>query len=472
MRSTRLLFNCVVLFLFLLPAFCFAGEDKSSHTIADLLPEAQRSILAALGPGAGTAHAAAQKQDSPNLPEIVFWPQLAKLSSSNCCPYLFGASVAIDGDTIVVGAPNGQYAAVFIKPASGWQNMTEVATLVTSDADACDFGTSVSISGNTIAVGEPQNQFCNTSLGAAYVFIKPPGGWHGTLTQTAKLTASDGAANDGLGFSVSIDGETVVAGAPGTFPTSDHGAAYVFVEPTNGWVNMTQTAKLIASDGMEDDLFGKALSVSGGTVVAGAPNATISGNPLQGAAYVFVEPSSGWTDMTQTAKLTSLYGTQSDSFGTSVAVDGQTAVVGAPYATINSAQAQREGVVYVFVEPASGWMNTTQTANLTSAGGNGGELLGSSVAVEGNRIVAGAPRYQATPSICRFCREGAVYVFEKPLTGWANTTQEAKLTGSDARYFSYVGTSVATGGHLVLAGATFNSRLQRTNGGAYIFVGP
>lgn len=461
MRSTRLLYAIVVSCL--LPHLCFAESDKSPHTIADLPPEAQTSILAALALGAGSAQREAHTQASPKLPEIRHWAQLAALSSSNQFPYFFGASVAISGNTIVVGAPNGGYAAVFIKPASGWQNMTEVATL-NSSGEACDFGTSVAISGDTIVVGQPQAQFCSTSLGAAYVFVKPPGGWSGTLTQTAVLTASDGVEFDALGSSISIDGNTVVAGAPGTFATSDTGAAYVFVEPSNGWANMTQTAKLTASDGVAGDVFGTAVSISGTTVVAGAPNAAIGGNKYQGAAYVFVEPSGGWSNMTQTAKLTASDGGPSNNFGTSVAVYGQTAVVGAPNATPG-------GAGYVFVEPLSGWLNMTQTAKLTATGGYSQDEMAWSVAVDSNRVVAGARQYQSDGS-CHFCLEGAVYVFEKPTTGWTNAIQKAKLTGSDARLFSYLGTSVAISGHLVVAGASFNNNLHRTNGGAYIFVGP
>jgi len=462
MRSARLL--STFSFVFLSSSLWAGAADDPPRTIAALPPEAQARILAALEGGAGSNQRRAHSQDSPKVPRILRWPQLAALSSSNQFPYFFGASVAISGSTIVVGAPNGGYAAVFVKPANGWQNMTEVATLNPS-SEACDFGTSVAISGDTIVVGQPQDQFCNTSLGAAYVFVKPSGGWSGTLTQTAVLTASDGIELDALGSSIAIDGNAVVAGAPGTYAANYTGAAYVFVEPGNGWVNMTQTAKLTASDGMPGDVFGSAVSISGTTVVAGAPNATIGSNKFQGAGYVFVEPSDGWTNMTQAAKLTAGDGEPSNGFGASAAVDGQTAVVGAPNATPG-------GSAYVFVQPFSGWMNMTQTAKLTATGGYSQDEMGRSVAVDGKRIVAGAPRYRSNYSQCHFCDEGAVYVFEKPTTGWVDVTQEAKLTGSDARNGSFLGTSVAVSGHLVGAGAMFNNNLQRTKGGAYIFIGP
>ena len=114
------------------------------------------------------------------------------------------------------------------------------------------------------------------------------------FVQEAKLTASDGAADDFFGDSVSISGSTLVVGAyeamVGTY--AEQGAAYVFTEPASGWANMTQTAELTASDGAAYDRFGWHVAISGNTVVVGAPyaGATLSGTtivPGPGAAYVF-----------------------------------------------------------------------------------------------------------------------------------------------------------------------------------------
>jgi hypothetical protein len=241
----------------------------------------------------------------------------------------------------------------------------------------------------------------------------------------------------------------------------------VFVEPSGGWADMTQTAELTASDGASKDALGTSVSISGGTVVSGAPYATIGGNLDQGAAYVFVEPSGGWSNMTQTAKLTASDGGPSDGLGTSAAACSQTIVIGAPNTANN--QAQKGGAAYVFVEPPTGWMNKTQNARLTAPIGDFPELLGSSVAIDGDRIVVGAPSY--SPGLY-FGGEGAAFVFEKPLAGWANGIASGKGIGSDAKGGSFLGTSVAVSGHVVVAGAMFNSNLRRTSGGAYIFVGP
>jgi hypothetical protein len=151
------------------------------------------------------------------------------------------------------------------------------------------------------------------------------------MTQTAELTASDGVIGDRLGNFVAISGNTVVAGAPLATIGShlQQGAAYVFVEPASGWANMTQTAKLTSSDGVPRSYFGRAVAISGSTAVVGAPNQTVGSDTGQGAAYDFVEPAGGWADMTETAELDALHGSDNDEVGSRVGVDGTTAAVGA-----------------------------------------------------------------------------------------------------------------------------------------------
>lgn len=408
---------------------------------------------------------------------VILWSQLAKLSELNGIMHGFGASVAVDGNVVVVGAPldgnseQGQ-AYVFVRSGSNWGNMTQTATLTASDAHMCNaFGTSVSISGDTIVVGAAQAAFfCqNSAPGAAYVFVKPQGGWSGTLTETAKLTASDGVSGDALGLSVSIRGNAVVAGAPGTFPTNRAGAAYVFIKPSTGWVTTTQTAKLEATDQTLGNGFGTSVSVSGTAVLVGSPFADVGPNGSQGAAYVFVQPPGGWSNRTQTAKLTASDGKTDDDLGVSVSLNGGTAAAGAIGATIGSNTAQ--GAAYIFVEPASGWTNSTQTAKLTASNGFSGDNLGASIAVDGGRLLAGAPYYSrgVDPLSSPFFHEGAVYEFLKPATGWTNATQSAAITGSDARYGAYFGTSVGLNGQTTASGALFNNY---NLGAAYLFNVP
>ena len=340
--------------------------------------------------------------------------------------------------------------------------MVQTATLTASDEQGCGiFGNSVSISGNTIVVGDPAPYCYPGEPGAAYVFVQPAGGWGGTLTQTAKLTASDAATGDGVGASVSIDHNTVVVGAP--YQSSGAGAAYVFVKPSGGWTSSTQTAKLNASDAAANDNFGYSVSLSGSVAVAGAPYEPMGGNNY-GAAYVYVEPSGGWANSPQTAKLTALDTETYGSLGLSVSISGTTVVAGAEGTNVNN---QAQGAAYVFVEPSVGWTNATQVAKLTASNGNAGDRFGASVATNGGLIVAGAPWFSNAPNQnSAFSRQGAAYIFVKPSSGWASATQAATLTGSDARFSAFLGTSVAVSGTAALSGALFNNR---NLGAGYVF---
>src|SRR5581483_3362066 len=154
------------------------------------------------------------------------------------------------------------------------------------------FGNSVSISGNTIAVGAI---FAPTNFsfeGKGYVFVRPASGWSGNLTETAELRASDTQLLNYFGASIAISGNTVVVGAPNA--RSSRGTAYVFVQPSSGWVDMTETAELVQPNAMQSNGFGQSTGISGNVVAVGAPGTTVGGNSGQGAEYVFIKPSTGW----------------------------------------------------------------------------------------------------------------------------------------------------------------------------------
>ena len=263
--------------------------------------------------------------------------------------------------------------------------------------------------------------------GAAYpVRIDP---W----VEAAKLAASDGAADNYLGYSVAVspDGATVVAGAPyvAVGSNSAQGAVYVFKGPASGWADGIETAKLTASDGKAGDELGYSVAVSpdGATIVAGAFNAAVGSNSAQGAVYVFNEPASGWADGTQTAKYTASGGDAGDDLGSSVAVssEGATIVAGAEGAKVWNNNGQ--GAVYVFNESTSWWEYGTQQAQLTASDGAANNYFGSSVAVspDGATVVAGA--YNATVGSNN--GQGAAYVFNEPASGWADGTPGGQAHG-------------------------------------------
>ena len=396
------------------------------------------------------------------------WVQVAEVSTSNGGNSdEFGWSVAGANGVVVVGAPfhtvgsNVQQGAayVFVEPANGWGNSTQGFELVASDGVAnAYFGASVAINGNVIVVGAGGTTISgNPRQGAAYVFVEPSDGWQ-NMTQTAELTASDGYVGDNLGNSVAVSGNTVVAGAPYASIGSnfEQGAAYVFVQPANGWQSMTQTAKLTASDGAEGDILGVAVNMDSNTVVAGASEATVSGSVSAGAAYVFVQGASGWSDMTQTAKLTASDAAMDDYFGSAVDVDSGTIAVGAP--------SDFSGAVYVFVEPQNGWSDMTQTAELTPSVTTAEFLLGGSVAISGNIVAAGAPAASVggNPNV------GEVMVFVEPPTGWRSMTQTTQLFGKDATGGDSFGHSISIGGNAGIAGAPFHVN-GTSQGSGFIF---
>jgi hypothetical protein len=297
--------------------------------------------------------------------------------------------------------------------------------------------------------------------------------------QAARLTASDGAANDLLGVSVAVsgDGSTVVAGVRSKQIGSNaaQGAAYVFTRPASGWSSVTQTARLTASDGAAFDQLGYSVAVStdGSTVVAGPFQKRIGSNTGQGAMYVFVKPTFAWASATETARLTASDGAANDSLGSSVAVsgDGSTVAAGAYVKNVGSNLAQ--GEAYVFVRPVSGWANGTEAARLTASDGASNDFLGYSVAVSGDgaTVAAGADG----KDIGGNPNQGAVYAFVKPVSGWASKTETATLIATDGTIGGLLGwsTAVSGDGATVAAGARGTEVGPNVNQGkAYVFVRP
>jgi hypothetical protein len=397
-----------------------------------------------------------------------------------------GFSVAISGDTVVAGAPTDDIGAkmdqgsayVFVKPASGgWPaTLSQAAKLVASDGAGNDqFGTSVAVSGDTVVVGARLKDTVTADRGAAYVFVKPGAGWSGTLTQNAKLLASDGVASDFFGTSVGISGDTVAVGAIGDDigTAADRGSAYVFVKPGGGWAGtLTQTSKLTASDGLASDFLGWGVGVSGDTVVAGAPGDDTGSNVNQGSAYVFVRPGATWpATMTQNAKLLASDGAGGDVLGGTttaspgpVSISGNTIAVGAPLDDVGSNADQ--GSVYVFVKPGGGWSGTpSQAAKLTASDGAASDALGWSVSISGNRVVAGS----VLGDVGSNADQGSAYLFIKPFSGWADSTELAKYTASDGAASDLLGIGVGISNGVVVAGASGDDIGTMTNrGSAYV----
>jgi hypothetical protein len=349
----------------------------------------------------------------------------------------------------------------------------QLAELTASDGVNGDaLGISVAIDGNTIVVGAPGATINHSAgQGAAYVFVKPSTGWQ-DMTQTAKLTASDGLDGDAFGGAVGIAGNTIVVGACSqSGMCNGPGKVYVYTKPANGWHTTSNFAAILAaSDGLPNDGFSNEMSISedGSTVVVGAANAAVNGQPSAGKVYVFVRPRNGRKTVTETAQLTEPVPTAYDDFScVSISADGSTIFVGALQFNLSGNIATGPGAAYIFLRPAGGWRTTSNAqAVLTASDGVVGDLLGfcqagsKCLSSDGTTVLAPAPYANGF--------QGKGYIFVKPPAGWRSTSQfNAELTPNDGTS-QVVGWSAAITHNAALLGAVAGSE----GGAAYLVLKP
>jgi hypothetical protein len=438
------------------------------------------------------------------------WGEVKKLTASDAAASDFlGKSVAIQGDTIVAGAhlKNGLRGAAYIfeRNQGGAGNWGEVKKLTASDAAASNlFGGSVAISSDTVVIGAIG---ANSGTGAAYLYQRNQGGAN-NWGEVKKLIASDAANNDSFGVAVGISGDTVVAGA--SFDNSGTGAAYLFARNQGGADNWGEVKKLTASDAPVSIDFGSAVSISGGTIAIGA-NAT---NSTTGAVYLYERNQGGPDNWGEIKILTASDGEEDDAFGISVGISGDTVVAGAQRFASNrpagGGPPAGPGAAYIFERNQGGANNWGQVGQLTASDGVAGDHFGAAVGISAGTVVAGAYDHNSsTGAAYTFTREcgqwaeaqkqtasdaaefdrfgnaaaisgdiavvgaflkgnsiGAAYIFGRNQGGADNWGQVKKLTASDAADFYQYGISVAINGDTVLIGA--NGKNQ-SRGAVYIY---
>ncbi len=383
------------------------------------------------------------------------WLPLATTSPNNLAPIdrtasdgvaldYFGISVAISGDYAIVGAYGDDIEAnarqgsayVFVRSGSSWIQQQKITA---SDGAVDDFfGWSVAISGDYAIVGAYRDDIgANPDQGSAYVFVRGGGTW----TQQQKLTANDGAASDFFGDIVAISGNYAIAGAPNDNIGADNnqGSAYVFVRSGSSW---TQQQKLTASDGAAEDFFGRSVAISGDYAIVGANSDDNGTNSGQGSAYVFVRGGGTWT---QQQKITASDGAASDFFGSSVAISGDYAIVGASSDDIGADADQ--GSAYVFVRSGSSW---TQQARLIANDGAASDFFGYSVAISGDYAIVGA----YNDAIGANNAQGSAYVFVRNGTSWSQVRQVTDNSPTNTTNGSSVGLS---NGSFIIGGPGFEN---------------
>lgn len=336
--------------------------------------------------------------------------KVAKLTSTDQSSYhYFGMSVAIDGDTIVVGANEGNAAYVFQKPSTGWQDSNETAILTPAEvvSSYSYFGSSVAINGDTIVVGAQGSN-------RVYLFEKAGSEWTSTH-EIAKLSASDGVANDQFGVSVAIDTDTVVVGASGQDEIAiNAGALYVFEKTESTWYDRNETAKLTLSGGASGDRLGQNVAISDDRIVAGLSGHDGVGSD-SGAAYVF-QRNGNWNSPLIT-KLVASDNAPVDNFGRAVDIYKNRVVVSAHY---HDTGVNYAGEAYVFTLPEGDWFaNISEDYKLTASDAQEGDQFGNSVNMSNDKIVIGANYDDDNGD-----RTGSVYVFGNVLT--VNTMENKK----------------------------------------------
>ncbi|MCS6882784.1 MAG: Ig-like domain-containing protein [Oscillochloridaceae bacterium] len=411
----------------------------------------------------------------------------------------FAYTVAVDGDTIVVGArfedsgnpatPDDNSAqdtgAVYVFARSGatWTQQAYLKAALRDPGD--DFGFAVAIDGDTLVVGAsgeqsgiPGNPGDNSAddSGAAYVFVRNGTAW----SQQAYLKASNPGVQDYFGRSVAISGNTIVVGAynedsgnpanPNDNSASNAGAAYVFVRNGTTW---SQQAYLKADNAGTEDQFGRSVAIAGDTIVVGAPyedsstpaNPNDNGANNSGAAYVFTRSGATWT---QRAYLKASSIAAGDQFGYAVALDGNTLVIGAP-------GEGGSGAAYVFTGSSVNW---TQQAYLKAANAGNVDYFGAFVAIDGDILAVGAPGEDSlsvnNPDDNSATDAGAAYVFTRSGATW---TQRAYLKAANAQAGDLFGTSTAIAGATVVVGAPYEDGSGPASnenapdaGAAYVFL--
>ncbi|UZR30870.1 FG-GAP repeat protein [Methylococcus mesophilus] len=432
-----------------------AGATVLHYKDLQVVDAAGKSLPAhlALAEGGVQIHVDAQGAAWPIVVDPLVSSEQKVVASDQGGSDNFGYSVSISGDTAVVGAPyddspatDAGSAYVFTRSGSTW---TQQAKLVASDAAASDyFGWSVSISGDTAVVGAYGDDSPLSNAGSAYVFTRSGSTW----TEQAKLVVSDQATDDWFGYSVSVSSDTAVVGAhQDDAPLVNAGSAYVFIRSGTAW---TEQAKLVASDPAASDWFGFSVSISGNTAVVGA---ILADSPASsaGSAYIFTRSGSAWTEQ---AKLVASDAAASDYFGWSVSISDDTAVVGA-YG--DDSPATDAGSAYVFTRSGSAW---TQQAKLVAGDPAADDRFGYSVSVSGDTAVVGA-YWDDSPLF----NAGSAYVFTRSGATW---TQQAKLVASDPAESDWFGSSVSISGNTAVVGAYSDDSPATNAGSAYMYTFP
>ncbi|MCF7794577.1 MAG: hypothetical protein K9N09_11230 [Candidatus Cloacimonetes bacterium] len=306
------------------------------------------------------------------------WTEQVKLTPSDGEEGdIFGNSVAIDGDNIIVGAnwsdDNGFHsgsAYIFHRSGNTWTEVTKLTASNGGDWD--EYGYSVSISGDYAVVGAYKNEVNGIQTGSAYVYKKSGRNWF----EQTRLNSFHSEEGELFGFSVSIDGPYIIVGAY-DYDYTGFNPSYIFHRIGDVWY---EQAHLLPDD-TGAYCFGKSVAISGDYAIIGAYADNINGT-RSGSAYIFHRLGTTWF---QQIKLTPLDGSLNDYFGLAVSISGNNAIIGAHN---NDDNGSNSGSAYLFNRVGSVWSESMQ--KFTASDGEEGDLFGYSVCIDGENAIIGA----------------------------------------------------------------------------------
>ncbi len=348
----------------------------------------------------------------------------------------------IIGDTLIVGVHEGfGLVKIYVGGGKKWKEQAELAALEgggDENRGVPGFGWSVALtaphefaSADFAAIGAARDNPGGELSGSAYIFARNRKTWK----EQQKLIAGDADKDDNFGWAVAIDRNIAVIGAPGNDDAGNSsGSAYIFELSGTRW---REKAKLIPKDLDKSAALGTSVVVQQDTVIVGAPKHTHSGVRFTGAAFVFRRDGENWVEDT---KLTADDADKSDGFATSLAISGDTVVVGAPLADTD--RGKDAGAAYVFVRDGARWK---QQAKLGSSDAKKADQFGFSVAIEGKNVIVGAKtRDESDPG------SGAAYSFVRSNGVWE---QKQKVVPDDPGQKINYGAWVAVSKNTVIVSA-------------------
>ncbi len=382
----------------------------------------------------------------------------------------FGRSVAVDGNTVVVGAPEGDNetppfapGAAYVFRRIGKTYFLEAKLEAPDPQLGAEFGRAVAIKENVIVVGA---RFASSGevprAGAAYVFRKI--GWKWVFEQ--KITSSDSSAEDNFGRAVALDDDLLVVTArKEDISSPDVGAAYVFHRKGRTW---KQEAKLTASDPNPAALFGQSAAVQGNLIVIGARDADTPVAKGTGALYLFGWIHGKWVEFD---KLYASDGKSGDQFAFNIAVSGNIIAAGARRADLTSPNRSNAGAAYLFGFTGREWK---EIQKLTASDAKAGDEFGHSVAMsgDGDFIAVGARRADIDGNT----DQGAVYIFRRSDDHghlWkhriAEWEEKGRITAFNGAAGDEFGHSLAADDNIIVVGATGVDLLEKDQGAAYVY---